>query len=277
MAIAGGNRRFRKNRQEFYCQSGNTGPPESGASTNAIDLAGRLLRVQDEERRSMARGLHDTVLQDLAGALMIVDRLGASGSRPATHDRIDELGALIGRSVDALKRFSNLLYPPLLDEVGLPSALKSLIREFEERTGIRVRLRVQRYNAGLRDRKTEHALFRMVQEMLLNVEPDCSDATAEVRLEQDLQETTIEIEGLPLADIADSSSLGLHMVRARLQQVGGRLEINSTALAATISATVPSGTRRDRVSPLRIARARDASVGLSRATTDIQATLALRP
>ena len=253
MADVGEDRRFRKNRPETHHRIAKTRVPASSAGTDPIELFSRLLRVQDEERRSMARDLHDTVLQDLAGALMIVDRLGgANGSLPATHEPMDELGALIARSVETLKQFSNVLYPPLLDEVGLPSALKSLIREFEKRTGVGVRLKVQRYNAVLRDRKTEHALFRMVQEVLLNVDRPSNPVTAEVRLEQNPQATTVEIKGPLSVDIADIPAPGLHMMRARLQQLGGRLKISSTASATTISATVPNSVGRERASSIGV-------------------------
>ncbi len=234
-------------------------------------LAGRLLRVQDEERRRIARDLHDTTTQNLVAALMHLDFV-RQPPRSVDHSAgaIEEVRALIDRSVQELRTLSYLLHPPLLEELGLASALKWFIRGFEKRSGIAVDFIGQ--GDGKRPRPdVESALFRVVQEALTNVHRHSGSLTAEVRLIQDPRAIVLEIvdQGNGLAgrdksiDTAGSESLGVGIsgMRIRLRQLGGTLGISSTAAGTTIRARVPIGDNIDRIVDRRRAVAGPSRVG----------------
>jgi two-component system, NarL family, sensor kinase len=250
------------------------------AETELHELAGRLLRVQDEERRRIARDLHDTTTQNLVAALMHLDfvRQPARGHEP-TAGAIEEVRALIDRSVQELRTLSYLLHPPLLEELGLASALKWFIRGFEKRSGIAVDFIGQ--GDGRRPRPdVENALFRVVQEALTNVHRHSGSLTAEVRLIQDARALVLEIadRGSGIAggekSIAaagpESLGVGISGMRVRLQQLGGTLDISSTASGTRITARVPVGGKIDRMAdrrrapaePSRLGRANDEPAGL---------------
>jgi two-component system, NarL family, sensor kinase len=219
------------------------------AETELHELAGRLLRVQDEERRRIARDLHDTTTQNLVAALMHLDFV-RQPPRAIDHSAgaIEEVRALIDRSVQELRTLSYLLHPPLLEELGLASALKWFIRGFEKRSGIVVDF--ISHGDGRRPRPdVEGALFRVVQEALTNVHRHSGSLTAEVRLIQESRAIVLEIadrgSGIARGDrsieTAGSESLGVGIsgMRIRLRQLGGTLDISSTALGTRIRARVP--------------------------------------
>jgi len=232
-------------------------PLETTLDAALTALAARLLLAQDDERRRMARELHDTTMQNLAAAHMLVERLRQGGSvlnRP-WQDVLGELQGLVMRSVDELRRFSSLLHPPLLKELGLVSALKPFIAAFEKRTGITVSLAVRRGYAGMRAPKVDEALFHMVEEALSNVHRHSGSATAEVRLTPNATETVLEVvdrgrgmPDLPLSgDVSEIATigLGLRSMCARLQPLGGRLYIRSTGSGTTLAAHVPNNAKRE--------------------------------
>jgi two-component system NarL family sensor kinase len=232
--------------------------PKPGPAEDLTGLAGRLLGIQDEERRRMARELHDTTLQNLAAAHMLVERLRSKRRMPGRtpEDTIEQLQGLITRSVEELKQFSSRLSPPLLKELGLVSALKPWIGEFEKRTGIAVVLAAGHYDVAGKDPNVDEALFHIIQEALINVHRHSGSATAEVRLVRDLNRTVVEVvdrgRGMPSRplsrDVTDipSAGVGFGSMRARLCPLGGELQISSTALGTKIRALIPSGRRFDR-------------------------------
>jgi two-component system, NarL family, sensor kinase len=241
------------------------------AEAELHELAGRLLRVQDEERRRIARDLHDTTTQNLVAALMHLDfvRQPPRGVEPAAG-AVEEVRALIDRSVQELRTLSYLLHPPLLEELGLASALKWFIRGFEKRSGIAVDFISQ--GDGRRPRpEVESALFRVIQEALTNVHRHSGSLTAEVRLIQNARAIVLEIadRGSGIAgrekpiDTAGSESLGVGIsgMRIRLRQLGGTLDISSTASGTRIRARVPIGDKVDRMADRRRAAAEPSRVG----------------
>ena len=216
------------------------------AETGLRELAERLLRLQDEERRHMARELHDTTAQNLVAALLDIDRLATRlALDDASGELVDEARKLIEQSLQEIRTLSYLLHPPLLDELGLPSALRWFVRGFENRSGITVALSVYEDMVRLPP-PVESALFRVVQEALTNIHRHSESATAEIRLTRSAHEVVLEIadHGRGISTDAgselDIASLGLGIsgMRVRLHQLGGELEIRSTGEGTTVRATV---------------------------------------
>lgn len=212
------------------------------------ELAGRLLRLQDEERRRMARDLHDTTAQNLVAAILDVDRLHQTASElgDVSEELLDEARALIEQSLQEIRTLSYLLHPPLLDELGLASALSWYVRGFESRSGITVAVAIDEGMERL-PAAVEQALFRIVQEALTNIHRHSGSATAEIRLSGSASEVVLEItdqgRGMPAEGGSDRSNIaslgvGVSGMRARLQQLGGELTIRGTGRGTTVTATV---------------------------------------
>jgi two-component system, NarL family, sensor kinase len=209
-------------------------------------LTGRLLRVQDEERRRMAHELHETTAQNLVVTLMDFDRLAEvlSGIDKTSKALLDESRALVERSLQEIRTLSYLLHPPLLDELGLASALRWFVRGFQSRSGIAVSLTVSP-DLGRLPEPVESALFRVVQESLTNIHRHSGSATAEINLANLGDEVSLRItdqgRGLPVERSGKTSDpallgVGISGMRARLQQLGGELSIHSTSKGATVMA-----------------------------------------
>jgi len=216
------------------------------AETGLRELAERLLRLQDEERRHMARELHDTTAQNLVAALLDIDRLTTMlVLDDASGELVEEVRKLIELSLQEIRTLSYLLHPPLLDELGLPSALRWFVRGFENRSGITIALTMQDDMERLPP-PVESALFRVIQEALTNIHRHSESATAEIRLARSAQDVVLEVadqgRGISMDDGsgADIASLGLGIsgMRVRLHQLGGELAIYSAGQGTTVRATV---------------------------------------
>jgi signal transduction histidine kinase len=198
-------------------------------------LAASLLRAQDEERRSLARDLHDSTGQNLIAACLIAGRLRdslPSEAMPLLH----ELEHNLKQSSRELRTASYLLHPPYLDEAGLGLALRYYLEGFEERSGIQVDLKIAD-DIGRLAKDTELVIFRVVQEALTNVARHSGSSTAVIRLTRESEGAgrlllMIEDFGKGMKDQAldspTSRGLGLISMRERLAQIGGRLQIDST-------------------------------------------------
>jgi signal transduction histidine kinase len=219
------------------------------------ELAGSLLHIQDEERRRLARGLHDSLGQNLAGARLIASRLQIQA--PETDKQpIKELNEIIQQSIRELQTTSYLLHPPLLDEAGLGLALRSYAKGFSDRNGIEVNLDMPPSMERLPG-NVEIALFRIIQEGLTNVYQHSGSPTAHINLgirpTDNGRELVLTIEDfgkgmkssvrLPgsAAKIKthDLPGLGLKGMRERLRQLGGRFQIDSASSGTVVTAKVP--------------------------------------
>src|SRR5579871_6481514 len=145
-------------------------------------LSVRLLRVQDEERRRLARELHDSLGQDLTAAKISLDMLAKEGSTTSSH--LKDARALVDRSISDTRTLSHLLHPPLLDEAGFISAAKWYVEGFGRRSGIKTQLQIPDSVPRL-PRRMETALFRIMQEALTNVHRHSKSRSVEVRLSTD--------------------------------------------------------------------------------------------
>ena len=226
----------------------------STAATQMRALATRLMRVQDDERRRIAQTLHETTAQDLAGLKMLLAGLVRSGLAVSDADRALLLESidLAERSMSGVRTLSYLLHPPFLDENGLLSALRWYAKGFADRSGITVDLDLPA-TFGRLPQDVETALFRVVQEALINTHRHAQSATASIRLTAAADLLTLEIEdrGRGMSPEVLSSvttgggapGVGIAGMRERLEQLGGRLNIESSDRGTTIRATVPLQTR----------------------------------
>lgn len=214
-------------------------------------LTGQLLRLQDEERRRLARELHDATAQKLAVLLLGLKSLTAQASSldARAQESLAECQALAKQCADELRTFSYLLHPPLLEELGLAGAVRDYADGFAQRSGLRVDLEVSPSLERL-PREKELAIFRVLQESLANVHRHSGSKTVSIRLTQLRGEIRLEVQdagrGLELkTDPASGekapSKLGVGVagMRERLRQLGGRLEFESGHPGTTVRATLP--------------------------------------
>lgn len=218
------------------------------ANANLRELSTQLLRTQDEERRRIARDLHDSVGQLLVAIKM--NNAIIAGQVP--HDSPQILEALRSNesSVDEIIRgvrtISHLLHPPLLDETGLTSALRWYVEEFSSRSGIKVDCDCDASAVRL-PRELETDLFRIAQECLGNVHRHSSSSTASVRfyVDQDKAHLAVKDDGHGISierqrELAmGGGGVGLRGMRERVAQAGGELQMTSNSKGTTIAVTVP--------------------------------------
>ena len=158
-------------------------------------LSGRLLQMQDEERRRIARELHDSVGQLVAAMGMNLTRVQRENAQlsPKAAEALTENAALTKELSRQIRTISHLLHPPLLDEVGLGSAIEWFVEGFAKRSQIDVGLELPR-EIGRLPRELETAIFRVVQECLTNVHRHSGSRTAAVRITNVSNELRVEVE-----------------------------------------------------------------------------------
>jgi signal transduction histidine kinase len=209
------------------------------ANRGLRELSARLLRVQDEERRRIARDLHDSTGQVLALLSMNLSALEAEakGVNPEMSKSIAENAEIVNQVSGELRTISYLLHPPLLDEMGLLSALRWFAEGFEQRSGIKVVLELDQ-DFGRVSRDLETAIFRVVQESLTNIHRHAESSTAAIRLGQCEGRVTLQIEdqgqGIApekLSEIASTglAGVGLRGMRERIENFKGEFEISSNS------------------------------------------------
>jgi signal transduction histidine kinase len=216
---------------------------------NALrQLSQSIVRLQDEERRRIARELHDSAGQYLSAVTLtlgqLARRLANSGDR--NKELVQEALALVGDCIKEVRTMSYLLHPPVLDDFGLISALRWYVEGFSQRSGISVRLDVAegipRFN-----RELETALFRIVQEGLTNVHRHSGGrkACVEVKIRDQQISTTITDDGhgMPAEVLRDVSrgqgGVGLMGMYERVKKLGGSIHIDSGNSGTTINAALP--------------------------------------
>jgi len=223
------------------------------AEASLRQLTGRILSLQDEERRRIARDLHDTTAQTLS-ALALNLAIAQSRAKISGDSEIPQLLTecleLAEQASKELRDLSHLLYPPDLDRIGLIPAIQWHVLRFGERTGIHVSLNIPSELERL-SQDIETVLFRVLQESLVNVQRHSGSPVAEVRLERRDQQIVLEIvdrgRGAP-ADLLTTPDLslaslgvGVAGMQERLRQLGGVLQIDSAAgQGTTVRAVVPA-------------------------------------
>ena len=219
---------------------------------NAIRwLSGRLLQMRDDERRRLARDLHDSLGQILSAIKMNLSYLARDTSPLDERGRnaVTESRELIDGCIKEVRTLSHLLHPPMLDEVGLLPAIRWFVTGFSQRSGIDVKLdlpaTLQRFPIEL-----EIAIFRVVQEGLTNVHRHSGSPTAIVSLGVEDSQVHLKVidhgRGIPsqaLAARQEDSSIGIGLpgMRERTRQLGGKMEIDSSGEGTAIHVTLPLG------------------------------------
>ena len=217
-------------------------------------LSERLIQIQDEERRTIARELHDTTAQNLLAITLNMTRLHEplGGAGELTRRVLAETLGLAEQCLQEVRTLSYLLHPPLLDEMGLGSALQWFARGFSERSGIDVEVSIAEDSGNRLGREIATTLFRVAQEALSNVHRHSGSAWAKVALHRTEHELCLEVfdrgRGLRLpldvSEGAQTLGVGVAGMRVRLEQLGGHLEIRSGQSGTCVTATVPVASRR---------------------------------
>jgi len=209
-------------------------------------VSGQLFRAQEEERRRIARDLHDSTAQHLVLLSAALERLQNSAQAQSLKFRrvFSEAQELTALALHEVRTLSYLLYPPMLDESGLEDAIAHYLEGYGERTGIQVNVQVSRH-LGRLGRDTEMVLFRVVQESLTNVQRHSRSRRASVRLNRIEDQVTLEIrdEGRGMGRKGEKirkilPGVGISSMRERVRQIGGELEIESTSAGTTVRARI---------------------------------------
>lgn len=226
-----------------------------GAEHTMRALAASVVRAQDEERRRIARDLHDSTGQNLIAATLLLGRIEDALPASAKPDA-RQLEEALQQSIREVRTVSYLLHPPLLDEAGLGPALRCYVDGYSERSGIAVDLEVAP-SAERLPPDAELVLFRLVQEALTNVSRHSHSPTARIRLAREKASNgrnivlTVEDAGRGMSPINNVRAfigrkigsarpgVGLASMRERLDQIGGRLEIDSAVGRTVVRAIIP--------------------------------------
>jgi signal transduction histidine kinase len=215
-------------------------------------LSGRLLTLQDEERRRLALELHDSTAQCLAVMTMNLELVTKSARALDARSRraLAESRALAEQCSRDVRTFAHLLHPPLLDEMGLMSALRWYAEGFAKRSGIQVAVDLGK--VGRLPRPIETAIFRVVQESLTNVHRHASASSASIRLAHTADAVVLEVEdkgrglrGLPPSQRPSGTpppatlGVGIQGMRERIHQLGGVFNVEFTNQGTTVRVGVP--------------------------------------
>lgn len=211
-----------------------------------LDLASRIQRVQDEERRGIARELHDSVGQLLAAITMNLAALRKEANYLSSpHSALlDDSAVMVAQVSKEIRTISHLLHPPLLDVAGLSSAIRWYVDGFSQRSRIRVDLDLPA-DLGRLSTDVEIAVFRVVQECLTNVYRHSGCDSCSVELKRDENGLQIAIRdtghGMPKTiQGTTSSGVGIRGMQERLVQLGGTLDISSTESGTVVIASLPA-------------------------------------
>ncbi len=222
------------------------------SETSLRQLSLRLLQTQDEERRRIGRDLHDSVGQYLVGLKMKVDSLKSSSDlgHEDGASQLTECSQLIEEAIKEVRTISYLLYPPMLEELGLKSAVPWYLEGFTKRSGIKTTFEVSpEFDRIPGD--MELALFRVLQECLTNVHRHSGSATATVRLLTRNGAVILQVvdegkgteskdwEGAQAKDWMGAFGVGLRGMNERLRQLGGSLEVSSSSGGTIVTALLP--------------------------------------
>ncbi len=211
-------------------------------------LSARLLQMQDDERRRIARELHDSVGQTLAALTMNLTAVRTDIERlRKTAGALEDSEALVEEMTREVRTISHLLHPPLLDEAGLASALRWYIEGFAQRSQIQVVLDLPDDFERL-SQESETTIFRMVQESLTNIHRHSGSKLAKVRISRSDGDVRVEVEDrgkgmTPEKQVELASTgtpgVGIRGMRERLRQLGGNLEVRSDGKGTIVVAHLP--------------------------------------
>lgn len=215
------------------------------ATATISSLSASILRLQDDERRQIAHGLHDSVGQLLSATSMNLASLHSMNLGPEAAGVVSDTSSLVTETSPEIRTISHLLHPPLLEEVGLCSALEWLVQGFSDRSKIAVMLNTGS-NLHRYDKDVEIAVFRLVQECLTNIHRHSGGSKAIVRLSESTEGLEAVVEdngkGIPREKLDGSDGrlgIGLLGMKQRISQLGGDLLISSSARGTVVRARLP--------------------------------------
>jgi two-component system NarL family sensor kinase len=207
-------------------------------------LTGRLLQLQDAERRKFSRELHDSLGQYLAGVKMNLEMFAARREDNLLAEAIQ----LLDQSIGETRTISHLLHPPLLDEAGFSSAAKWYLEGFAQRSGIEVKIDLPD-DVGRLPKPVALGLFRVLQESLTNIHRHSGSTKAEVTLTVLPRQVILRVRDFGRGISPEllrgfrtkgtNSGVGLAGMRERMRELGGQLNIQSSAPGIMISVTLP--------------------------------------
>jgi PAS domain S-box-containing protein len=223
------------------------------AESTLLEISSRLLVIQEEERRRIAREVHDSTSQEMTALTLNLGALKASALAipESARNQIAESLALAKQVAREIRTFSYLLHPPMLSELGLWAALRMFVQEFRERSGLQVDLEIaKQLESNKLDSNQQLALYRFVQEALANVHRHSGAKIASVEFRR--ERSTIQASvadagrGMPpmlldklrqLRELA--AGVGISGMHERLGIIGGRLEIQSDSHGTKFTAIIP--------------------------------------
>ncbi len=215
---------------------------------NLRELSARLMQLQDDERRRIARELHDSVGQMLAALSMNLASVRSDVERlAATAATLTDSESLVQDMSTEVRTISHLLHPPLLDEAGLSSALRWYVDGFSQRSRIQVDLDLPD-GFGRLPAELETAVFRVVQECLTNIHRHSGSPVAKIRIRRKDQTVRVDIHdkgrGIPLEKqqemaTAGSVGVGIRGMKERLRQLHGTMEIESNSSGTVVTVHLP--------------------------------------
>jgi PAS domain S-box-containing protein len=211
-------------------------------------LSARLLRLQDEERRHIARDLHDSTGQTLTALKISLSSLGTLIANLHNIPKIfEDLNVLADQAFQEIRTTSHLLHPPMLDEVGFSSAARWYVDGFAERSGIKVKLDLDA--VARLPQEAELVFFRVLQECLTNVLRHSGSKVVEIRLDSDQKNSILTVKdygkGIPAEKLKSfhetgaGVGVGLGGMKQRLRELGGHLTVESDGTGTCVRAVLP--------------------------------------
>jgi len=213
-------------------------------------LSTRLLQLQDEERRRLGRELHDSLAQSVLAVNLNLAQVARASVPLDERSRraLSEARRVLQEMSQEIRTLSYLLHPPVLDELGLTSAIQEYAAGFSERSGIQLEVDLQA-GFGRLGQETETAFFRIVQESLSNIQRHSGSPTAKIRLRGDASRVELEVSdrgrGMDQTAVERGRSartrlgVGILGMRERMTQLGGKLEVESNSSGTTVRAAIP--------------------------------------
>jgi PAS domain S-box-containing protein len=209
-------------------------------------LSIRLMTMQDQERRRLARDLHDGLGQELAVAKMVLDKMILQKSPQPPAEEWTQASSIMDRAIQQVRTMSHLLHPPLLDEVGLISALSWYVEGITKRSGIETSLEVQPREFPRLSADVETAVFRIVQEALTNVFRHAEASKVSITLAQKEESIVVAVrddgKGVDkrIAELQpDSVGVGIGGMKQRAKEFGGELRLTNAHPGTLVELMIP--------------------------------------
>jgi PAS domain S-box-containing protein len=210
-------------------------------------LSVRLMATQDEERRRIARDLHDGLGQELAVAKIVLDKMKLQKSSSPGDEAWTQASNIVDQAIQQVRTLSHLLHPPLLDEVGLLSALSWYVEGLTKRSGIEASLEVHPRDFPRMATEVETAVFRIVQEALTNVFRHSGAQKVSISLTQSNGLITVAVrdngKGISkrvTEQQPDSVGVGIGGMKQRAREFGGELRLTNAQPGTLVELLIPS-------------------------------------